>query len=402
MEARAIRHACVTFAARLAALLLFLGTVGDAAAHFRGLTDTAVEIAQPGLRIHYTLPADDLLELPGVAPGLQPPKAYIDEIAAGWSVEAEDARCGRAESSALALEAIEAARFVLTWRCDSLPDAVTLRYRLFSGPEQTHENLTRVFLADRRMNWRFSRANDSLRIDVAELLRTWDAPPAESFLAYDPNRDLGRAVAEADETDGPVRSGTAPGSAADWQAHPRFFLLGIEHILTGPDHVAMVVAIAMVPATVRRLVLWVSTFTLAHSITLALAFFEVLRLPPTTTEPLVAATVAAVGIENLWILCRGPSALGTRTALILVFGLIHGIGLSYQLSAAAAVAAGAPLGRLLLFNVGVEVGQLVILAATLVPLRAWYRSAAPPYPQIAASLVIAVAGGLWLLWRWPA
>lgn len=374
-----------------------MATLTDTAAHFRGLTDTAVEIARPGIRILYTLPSDDLLELEGAEPTLQPPGAYVNAVAEGWQVEAEGAVCSRAERAGYALQEIDAYQFALTWRCDALPDAVTIRYRLFSKPDQAHENLTRVFLADRLMRWRFSSGADTLRVEVADRLRAWGAAPAEAFLAYDPNRDLGRAIAQADAA--PNR--TVPAPAPDWQAHPRFLVLGVEHILTGPDHLAMVLAIVMVPATLRRLIVWISAFTVAHSITLGLAFFGLLSLSPAITEPLVAATVAAVGIENLWILYRGAAALRARTVLILVFGLIHGIGLSYQLSAAAAASAGPPLGRLLLFNVGVEFGQLLILAVTVWPVRAWRRRGAPPYPQAALSALIGIAGCWWLIRRWP-
>ena len=383
---------------RLAICLLTVGAFTDAAAHFRGLTDTAVEIARPGVRILYTVPSDDLLELDGAGSKLSPPKTYIEAVEAGWQVAAEGTRCQSAERAAYALEEIEALQFSLTWRCDALPEAVTLSYRLFTKPEQAHENFTRVLMADRLMRWRFTASNDTLRIEVGEQLRSWGAVLAPDFFEGDPNRDFGRTLPRARDE---VLEGSARTPAADWRAHPRFFVLGVEHILTGPDHVAMVLAIVLVPASLRRLVVWVSTFTVAHSITLALAFFGLLRLSPTTTEPLIAMPVVAVGIENLWILYGSDRGLHNRAGLIFAFGLIHGIGLSYQLSAAEAVASGPPVGRLMLFNLGVECGQLMILGVAAWPVRRWFRHESPPHMQMAASLAIAGAGLVWLIQRLP-
>jgi len=384
-----------TLIGRTLILIVFgLGTQ-LAEAHFRGIIDTAIEVTQAGIRILYTLPADDLLELPGRDDSLGPPSRYLEQIARGWEIEVAEAKCIRAVADADQLPDVEAYQFTLIWRCDRPPKTLAVSYRLFSEPEQVHENLARVFMANRLMRWRFSEQERRLHIEVERLVEEWGAELAKDYFEDDPNRDLG-------DTRGAM-SDNGPGGLrpADWRSHPRFLALGIEHILTGPDHVAMVIALVLVPATLRRLFVWITCFTIAHSVTLTLAFFDVLKISPLVTEPLVALTVALVGLENILIIRRRQGLLKARTAIVFAFGLIHGIGLSYQLSASAAATVGPPLGRLLLFNLGVELGQLAILLVCVWPVRAWVGRGFPPYPQLAMSGLISVAGWAWFLTRVP-
>jgi hypothetical protein len=155
------------------------------------------------------------------------------------------------------------------------------------------------------------------------------------------------------------------------------------------------VALLLLPASLSRLLLWISAFTLAHSITLALSYFGLLRPSPGITEPLIAFTVLVIGLENLWLARAGAAPARARALLIFVFGLIHGLGLSYQLSSLS----GSPdLGRLLLFNLGVELGQLAV-ALPLWSLHGLLRSRAARPIATAASAAIALCGLYWPIER---
>ena len=106
-----------------------------------------------------------------------------------------------------------------------------------------------------------------------------------------------------------------------------FFFMGVEHILTGYDHVIFLFGL-LIAMSQFRATLWVITcFTLAHSATLVLAAFDVVRIPPHIVEPLIAATIIYVGVENL---LRLDNATG-RWRLALIFGLVHGLGFATDL-----------------------------------------------------------------------
>lgn len=137
--------------------------------------------------------------------------------------------------------------------------------------------------------------------------------------------------------------------------------LGVRHILTGWDHVLFLLGIALGAKKLRSVVLPISAFTLAHSITLVVASLGVFTLSPRLVEPAIAASIAYVAFENV----LRPAPAPTRRSLVtFAFGLLHGFGFAGALTELA-------LGRdrllptLLGFNLGVEVGQLALLVVAL-------------------------------------
>ena len=141
-----------------------------------------------------------------------------------------------------------------------------------------------------------------------------------------------------------------------------FFFMGVEHILTGYDHLIFLFGL-LIAISQFRATLWVITcFTLAHSVTLALAAFDVVRIPEHIVEPLIAATIIYVGVENL---LRLDNATG-RWRLALIFGLVHGLGFATDLKEKVAGMSGEKIVvPLVSFNLGVEVGQLAVAALVL-------------------------------------
>lgn len=176
-----------------------------------------------------------------------------------------------------------------------------------------------------------------------------------------------------------------------------FVLLGIEHILTGFDHLCFLLALLLVALRLKDVLTVVTTFTVAHSLTLAAAALGVVSLSSSIVEPLIAASIAYVGLENLF-LRRQPKY---RLVLVFGFGLIHGLGFAGGLAERLPGVTGfAVVPPLLAFNGGVELGQLAV-AACLVPLIRWARTR-PSFPgkmQPACSLLIATAGIVWLIQR---
>lgn len=136
---------------------------------------------------------------------------------------------------------------------------------------------------------------------------------------------------------------------------------GIRHILTGYDHLLFVVALVLAVATWWDLVKVVTAFTLAHSITLTLAVLNVVRVPREVVEPVIAASIVVIALQN--VLLRGRVQGGGRLGVAFFFGLFHGLGFAGGLLAAMEGMTGATVGVAIAgFSVGVEVGhQLVVL-----------------------------------------
>jgi len=197
----------------------------------------------------------------------------------------------------------------------------------------------------------------------------------------------------------PATEATATSTTSE-RPHPgwaSFIVLGIEHILTGFDHLCFLLALLLVAVRVRDVFAVVTTFTVAHSLTLAAAATGLVSLSPKIVEPLIAASIVYIGIENV-LLRRAPKY---RLFVVFGFGLVHGLGFASALGERLPGVTGlAIIPPLLSFNAGVEIGQLAV-AACLVPLIKWARSSPMFVPrwQPAFSVAIAAAGFVWLCQR---
>ena len=145
---------------------------------------------------------------------------------------------------------------------------------------------------------------------------------------------------------------------------PALFRLGVEHILTGWDHLLFLIAVVLVGGSLRAILGAVTAFTVAHSVTLAVAALGPWTPRPALVEPAIALSIAYVGIENCLV-----HDIGRRWRLTFVFGLVHGFGFAGALREVAVSAAQLPVA-LASFNFGVEAGQLAVLAVVL-PCTAW-------------------------------
>lgn len=172
------------------------------------------------------------------------------------------------------------------------------------------------------------------------------------------------------------------------------FLLGIEHILRGYDHLVFLLGLVIVGGTLRSLFAVVTAFTVAHSISLALAVLGVVAPSPRIIEPLIALSIAYVGAENLL-----AKHVSKRWRITFPFGLIHGFGFAGALQEIAMPRAEVPVA-LLLFNLGVEAGQLAVLGAVLPLVLYARRSEAFRRRGVMAVSAVIVALGLgWFVAR---
>ncbi len=151
---------------------------------------------------------------------------------------------------------------------------------------------------------------------------------------------------------------------------PAYVRLGIEHILTGADHLSFVLGLLLLIGPSWRLVKAVSAFTVAHSITLALAALGYVHFPSAVIEALVALSIVFVACELVPVPGR-PESLTHRHPWLIAFsfGLLHGLAFAGALAEVGLPAGEEPLA-LLLFNVGVEIGQLMFIAVALAAILA--------------------------------
>lgn len=187
-----------------------------------------------------------------------------------------------------------------------------------------------------------------------------------------------------------------PGNETSEFAFGRYLVLGFEHIIPkGLDHILFVLGLFLLSTQFKPLLLQITAFTVAHSVTLAMSMTGAVSLSSRIVEPLIAVSIAYVAVENMCVRDLKP----WRPAVVFLFGLLHGMGFAGVLREL-----GMPNGQfvsaLVGFNLGVEFGQLaVVLLAFLVVgwfrHRIWYRKAI----MIPLSLAIALVGAYWAIER---
>lgn len=261
-------------------------------------------------------------------------------------------------------------------------------------------------------------ASGVLRLDARFLSRLPDPTYGAVLTANDESRFLGQELLRAnaslfsvdltpaaaapgsagarpspDSGEPPEPSAPPPGRTAAFGSYLR---LGVEHILTGYDHLLFLIGLLAVTQRLRSVFSIVTSFTVAHSLTLAAAALDLVHLPSSVIEPLIAASIVYVGIENL-----RSQAPRQRWLLAFGFGLIHGFGFAGVLRELGLGQNGAPIVLPLLgFNLGVELGQAAV-ATLVVPLLWQFRRNTTLARRSTQwlSLGVATLGAVWLVER---
>ena len=367
-----------------------------------------------------------------------------------WSVEGRDARV------VLRIDALDLTR--LPWRAGGpgplpgplgryLAEALQLR----AGEERCEaREAPRVLAGSRervRVEWRLRCPPQGELVIESSLLRE----VAPSHLHFVRVRGEGHAVEAVLATERPsLRLDTASGShatkpgpsASSWGA---FLVLGVEHILTGLDHLVFLFGLLLLASRPGEVATIVTGFTLAHSLTLGLAVLGRLRPEASAVEALIGLSIALVGVENAWLLAGRPRALPwamaglllllgagaaagmgsvpastlagvalfvpcyfgwvasrrdplrVRTLIALAFGLVHGFGFAGVLSELSLPPE--RLARALLgFNLGVEMGQLALVALAWPLLRGLQKLGGETRSRLFAEMATACVAGLGIFW----
>jgi len=177
---------------------------------------------------------------------------------------------------------------------------------------------------------------------------------------------------------------------------PRYVKMGYTHILPeGLDHILFVLGLFLLSRKAKDLIKQITAFTIAHSLTLALALYGVVRLPSTIVEPIIALSIAFVAVENIFT----TEVKAWRPYVVFAFGLVHGLGFAGALQDAG-LSRGDMLPALVGFNIGVELGQLSVVALAWLLVARFQKSPRyRPVFAIPASIAIALVAVFWTVQR---
>ncbi|HEX4403362.1 MAG TPA: HupE/UreJ family protein [Polyangia bacterium] len=274
-------------------------------------------------------------------------EAVARALTGGLTVDADGAACPGTLDRAWAMEAEGGVVFQIHFTCAATPRRLTLAAPMLDALAPGHRHMARVFRVGNAQVQVLDRAH-----------ATWTLSDARP---------------------------TSSAAALAWS----MLKLGVEHILTGADHLVFLFGLILVGGRVRSIALAVTAFTVAHSITLALAALSIFAPSPRLVEPAIALSIAYVGVENFFV-----TDARRRWRITFPFGLIHGFGFASALREIALPRAQVPVA-LVSFNLGVELGQLGVLAIVLPLVLAARR--APWFGERgvrAASFAIAVGGAV--------
>ena len=205
-----------------------------------------------------------------------------------------------------------------------------------------------------------------------------------------PGQSMVIAVFSAEE---PEQTFVSAETKSWWEQLRQFIFLGAEHIFIGYDHILFLLALIVVGGRLLNLVKIVTAFTIAHSITLCVAGLGIFSPMPRWIEIGIALSIVYVGLENFWL-----KRIDRRWILTFIFGLIHGFGFANVLREVGLPTKGLVLA-LLSFNIGVEIGQVAIVALVF-PLVAWLGR--QPYQRtvvLVVSVLVVLFGLGWLVER---
>jgi len=245
-----------------------------------------------------------------------------------------------------------------------------------------------------RLNWETALAQPPAVIELRGPLFAYDKAHETYFNVHAEGAVVHQDLLDAGTTTSTWATGIAQGRIA---VVVRFIREGIHHIFIGPDHILFIVGLMLCGGRMRRLLQIVTGFTLAHSVTLALAALGILKPPARLVESAIALSIVYVGADNL---LRGQRGTDRRALIAAGFGFMHGFGFANVLGdvglprQALAWALGA-------FNVGVEVGQACIVLA-VAPLLALVRARRPQLGKTvvtAGSALVIAAGAYWFVQR---
>jgi len=343
-------------------LLLLLFTILTfssqmAHAHIESMTSTEIQVSNQRLDAVFTTPVSAAERL-----------ALDRSVVSQFSVANNANPCALTVGERSVGDAIDAQQIPFSAQCDAPLGTIKIDYSGLFDLDPAHQNVTHVMLGDQTQTLIFSQQNPVHQLDVGQW-RLGNSP-------------------------------TLPSAGPSTPAH--YFPIGVSQMLGGADHLFFILALLLIPLGKQKLLATLLTFAVAHSLSLALPFFDRISVSLPMVEILLAISVVYVALNNLIWIRSTDNGIGTaftkrRLAATFLFGLIHGMAFSAHLNSMGTN--GNDTGSLLYFNLGLEAGLIMAIAlAYPIVLMAFRRFPTGRWAQL-ASLAIAAVGCLWFVER---
>lgn len=343
---------------------------GPLLAHQQGVTDTQIDVGFSKLKVIYTFPSDRMAFL-----------EKTTEIPQKLVFTNSGKVCRPIAMSTKPLETIDSVQVAMVLDCQDAITVLTIQDDVFFGDDPAQVNHVRLSIAGRHQAYELTAAVRTNTLPVAQLLKLWGRVLSDNGFAASQNME--------------------PWRVSESLGFSSYFRAGVDHILSGFDHLLFLLALLLIPFRPKELAGTITAFTLAHSITLALSVLDVVTLPSHWVEAIIALSIAYVGIENLVAYARGTqySVEQGRHRMVVAFsfGLLHGFGFSYFLKEMGL--GGNAWGALAFFNLGVEAGQLMVVAVVAPLLYAAYRRWPEADFAKVLSALVAVVATFWFFER---
>jgi hypothetical protein len=250
-----------------------------------------------------------------------------------------------------------------------------------------HYGISEDHVLDLEMSYIFPR--DVTQLQIVSTLYQITQPGDQHLLTVNFNGELHEAILDAEHQAATFNAGVT----SSRKTAASFMKLGIEHIFTGYDHLAFLVGLLIVTTSLGSMIKVITSFTVAHSITLALATFDLVIIPARITESLIALSIGYVAAENL----LGIRAI-ERYRITFLFGLVHGFGFSNVLREMQLSRSHLALS-LFSFNAGVEVGQIIFVLVTFPLIVYLARTHWQQQIKVAVSLTVMCLAVYWFVQR---
>ncbi len=412
--------------------ILIMGwMLSSSIAHDASLTYTTISIDSNKVNLKITIPMDALSSILPNQDWYEPVKdasSFVDYFNKKFIITNEGMTCKTKLIANRCLKNVRECSFSFEIISDATFDHLSFLYNMFFEYSSTHENIANFIIGNRNNEFIFSKDKNSIAFSVNELRIQYGLQPFSNkinpkndsiiFIANDTIKSISKAdntFIEKEKGKDSMTSAMLPPSIQEntkpfegndtWKRFLDFFIIGVEHILTGYDHIMFLMGLLLMINGMGNLLKVITAFTIAHSITLGIAVFGIYAVPSALTESMIALSISFIAFENIYIqrlqthsahkakgfLSNFIGDAKKRWRLTFFFGLIHGFGFS-----AALREIGMPEGTraisLFSFNLGVEAGQLMIVAAVFPFL--WYARKKIYYNLMVRiiSIAIGVAG----------
>lgn len=356
-------------------LIVFLYSTSQVLAHDVSLTYTSITANENKIYLGLSTPFDNILSYyPEKDRAIEEidEKFFIPHFKKGFVVKNNGKVCDPKLINSTKDFEIKSVNYQFEFTCPGNLDKVRFDYNLFFNVSEAHENIAEFTIGQYFSQIIFSQKQPSYELPVGEInskLNTYNML---------------------------------------WERFT-FFVLGIKHILIGYDHILFLIGLLLITISIKSILKIVTSFTVAHSITLIMATLGIFAMPQRITESLIALSIVYVALENIFVTHAHPKwkqfklfhMFGNtkkRWMITFLFGLIHGFGFSFVLRELGLPKEGL-IQSLLLFNVGVEIGQLAIVAPIFPILWFLRKTKFASAIIIGLSVIIGLFGLFWFIQR---